>query len=246
MRSRQFHILVVFAILALALVAPAVRAQVVVAGGPQGEQSAQQAPKPSSVAPASAVPTRQAGELLNQLKSTATPAPASAPLPKDWNANVRVEVTIADVTRGSASTQKSISVTVRNEGRGSVRSGVSFPVPSTTFTPVAQGGAAFSPLTSWQYKDMGLSLDVTSAQITDNFVKLRLAVEYNPVDEKTANAEGGNALPAGQNMASFAQFRQNLDIVLESGKPIVVATSSDPVPSRERKATLEVKATILR
>jgi hypothetical protein len=66
------------------------------------------------------------------------------------------------------------------------------------------------------------------------------------MDEKTANADGANALPAGQNIPSFAQFRQNLDIVLESGKALVVATSSDPVPSRDRKASLEVKATILR
>jgi hypothetical protein len=231
MRSRQSLILVLCTAFALALVAPAVWAQGVDQEAPQGAKSAPQAPKPSAAPPAAAPPT---------------PAPASAPLPKDWNANVRVDVTITDVNRGGPSTQKSISVTVQNGGRGSVRSGVSLPVPSTTFLPLTQGGTAFNPMTSWQYKDMGLSLDVTSVLITDNFVRLRLAVEYNPVDEKTANVEGANALPAGQNMASFAQFRQNLDLVLESGKSLVVATSSDPVPSRQRSASLEVKATILR
>ena len=242
MRSRQCLILVLCAAFAVALVATPAWTQVVDQAVPQGEKSSAQTPKPA------AVPTREAGELLNQVKSTSapTPAPTNAPLPKDWNANVRVDVTITDASRGGATNQKSISVTVRNDGRGSVRSGVSLPVPSTTFTPLAQGGTAFNPMTSWQYKDMGLSLDVTSVLITENFVRLRLAVEYNPVDEKTANAEGATALPAGQSMASFAQFRQNLDVVLESGKPLVVATSSDPVPSRERKASLEVKATILR
>ncbi len=220
MRIRRALIFVVCSFVALALVAPVAWTQDV-------EQRAVQSEKPASQPPAK-------------------PAAAAAPPAIDWNANVRVDVTIADSTRGGASTQKSISVTVRNDGRGSVRSGVSLPIPSTTFAPLAQGGAALSPMTSYQYKDMGLSLDVTSVTITGNFVKLRLAVEYNPVDEKTANAEGANAVSPGQMMASFSQFRQNLDVVLESGKPLIVATSSDPVPSRDRKASLEVKATILR
>jgi len=211
MRNRQSLMLVLCVALALALVAPAAWAQALGQETPNAERAPQAAP---TKAPAAA----------------ATPAP----MPKDWSANVRVDVTITDATRGGASTQKSISVTVRNNGRGSsVRSGVSLPVPSTTFAPMAQGGVATVPMTSWQYKDMGLSLDVTSVSITDNFVTLRLGIEYN-----------ASALPAGQ--PSFAQFRQNLDIVLESGKPLVVATSSDPVPSRDRKASLEVKATILR
>ena len=234
MRHRPLPFVLCAAVALIALAAqPALAQSTDQAATPKIDKTAPQAPKPAA-AP--------------QPAPTPAPAPAAAPAPppKDWNANVRVDVTITDAVRGSSSSQKSISVTVRNDGRGSVRSGVSFPVPSTTFVPVASGGAATNPMTSYQYRDMGLSLDVTSAFIQDNFVKLRIAVEYNPVDEKTANAEGANVSPAGQNMASFAQFRQNLDVVLENGKPLVVATSSDPVPSRDRRATLEVKATILR
>jgi len=45
---------------------------------------------------------------------------------------------------------------------------------------------------------------------------------------------------------SFARFSQSLTLVLEDGKSLVVAQASDPVPSRNRSATLEVKATILK
>jgi hypothetical protein len=95
---------------------------------------------------------------------------------------------------------------------------------------------------------MGLSLDVTNAAIRGNYVRLRLAVEYNPVDEKTAGAEGtiASMISQGQAPASFARFSQTLELALENGKPLVVASSSDPVPSRNRTASLEVKATILR
>jgi hypothetical protein len=231
MPSRRSFVLILFAAFAVALVATGAWAQGAEQVASQGPKPAPQAPMPAGTSPAPVVPA---------------PAPAKAPPPKDWNTNVRVDVTIADITNKVVSTLKSISVTVRNDGRGSVRSGVSLPIPSTTFAAVAQGGVATNPMTSWQYKDVGLSLDVTSVVISDNFVRLRLAVEYNPVDEKTASVEGANALPPGQNMASFSQFRQNLDLVLESGKSLVVATSSDPVPGRDRKASLEVKATILR
>jgi outer membrane biosynthesis protein TonB len=163
------------------------------------------------------------------------------------NMNVRIDVTIIDQTGSGAPTKKTVSLTVADGGRGSVRSGVTVPIPSTTFAPqpVKEGDAR--PIgSSWSYRDMGLSLDVTGAQIRGNYVRLRLAVEYNPVDEKMAAAEGPSAAWLAQGPASFARFSQSLDLSLENGKPLVVASSSDPVPSRNRTASLEVKATILK
>lgn len=235
MRIRQTRSLMLCAAAFLILAGPPALAGT---GGqvaaPNTDQMVPQASKPVTAQQPAAAP-----------EQTPTRSSTSAN-PKDWNANVRVEVTITDTLRPGTAVRKSIGVTVRNGGKGSVRSGMSMQTPSTTFVPMAQGGAAASPMTSYQYKDMGLSLDVTSAHIQDNFVTLRIAVEYNPVDEKTATLEGANAPPPGQGMASFAQFRQNLDVVLESGKPLLVAASSDPVPSRDRTTSLEVKATILR
>jgi hypothetical protein len=157
--------------------------------------------------------------------------------------NVRIDVTIIDQSGTGAPTKKSVSLTVSDGGRGSVRSGVTVPVPSTTFVGK---DTATTPVMSYNYRDMGLSLDVTNMVIRGNYVRLRLAVEYNPVDEKMTGAEGAGAVVAGQMPASFARFSQSLDLALENGKPLVVASSSDPVPSRNRTASLEVKATILK
>jgi hypothetical protein len=163
------------------------------------------------------------------------------------NMNVRIEVTIVDQSGSAAPTKKTVSLIVADNGRGSVRSGVTVPIPSTTFVPqpVKEGDA--KPVgSSWSYRDMGLSLDVTGVLIRGNYIRLRLAVEYNPVDEKMAAAEGPSAAWLAQGPASFARFSQTLDLSLETGKPLVVASSSDPVPGRNRTASLEVKATILK
>ena len=174
-------------------------------------------------------------------------SPAVAELPQS-NMNVRVDVTIIDQSGSGAPTKKTVSLTVSDEGRGSVRSGVTVPIPNMILAPTPGSGkdAQAQPMTSYNYRDMGLSLDVTSVRIRGNYVRLRLAVEYNPVDEKMTGAEGSGPMVAGQMPASFARFSQSLDLALENGKPLVVASSSDPVPSRTRTASLEVKATILK
>ncbi len=66
-----------------------------------------------------------------------------------------------------------------------------------------------------------------------------LNVEFSAVDEKPTTALPGS-------YPVFPTFSQNLTLVLESGKPIVVGQSSDFVDNVERKQTVEVKATILR
>jgi len=187
-----------------------------------------------------------------QTPQTPKPAkPPTAPEPglplssaPESNMNVRVDVTITDQAGSAPPTKKTVSLTVSDGGRGSVRSGVTVPIPSTTFATAKEGDLP-KPLTSFSYRDMGLSLDVTSVHVRGNYVRLRLAVEYNPVDEKMASIEQTAAWLA-QGPASFARFSQTLDLALENGKPLIVASSSDPVPSRNRTASLEVKATILK
>jgi hypothetical protein len=211
------------------------------AGQPAPEAPAVQAVQAAAQAapPAQSTPPPQATKEAPKPAAATTAQPA--PPPRFPRANVRVEVTITDQNAAAAPVKKSIGLTVRDEGSGSVRSGVSMPIPNTTFTPATEGQR---PITSFSYKDVGLSLDVTRVSIQDNFVSLRLSVEYNPVDEKAGPTEG--AATSAQTPASFARFSQTLDLVLESGKPLVVAQSSDPVQTRNRTASLEVKATILK
>jgi hypothetical protein len=160
---------------------------------------------------------------------------------------VRVEVTITDQTEANPPIKKSISLTVAEGLSGSVRSGVTIPILSTSYVPLEKGGAPGNPMASYSYRNMGLNLDVRNVRVTGNTVVLNLSVEYNPVDEKTSSASSVMAttlLP--QLPPSFATFQQTLSLVLENGKLLLVAQSSDPVPGRDRKASLEVKATILK
>lgn len=188
-----------------------------------------------------------------QAKVPAPPAPPQAPKapaaprpPELSDTNVRVDVTLTDQGSAGAPIRKSISLTVAERSRGSVRSGVTIPVPTTTFTPASEEGAGKpQPLTSYQYRDVGLSLDVQDVTVSGSLVRLRVAVEYNPVDEKTANQEG-LVSPSRSGPPAFARFTQSLTLVLEDGKPLTVAQSSDPVPGRTSTASLEVKATIVR
>ncbi len=93
-------------------------------------------------------------------------------------------------------------------------------------------------MTSFSYKSVGLNLDASRVYIQGNKAKMDLSVEFSAIDEKTSDAAG--------HLPSFPTFSQNLTLVLESGKPLIVGQSSDFVDNVERKQTVEVKATILR
>jgi hypothetical protein len=181
---------------------------------------------------------------------TPDPARASPRGAEGLPINVKVDVTITDQSGTAQPFKKTISVTVADRQSGMIRSSIQVAVPSTTFTPLAVGaadkgqggGAAITPLASYSYHSVNLNLDVREVAIEDNFVRLRLGIEYSPVDDRAdQDVKAGVA-----GVPSFANFQQTLSLVLENGKPLQVAASSDPVPGRDRRQTVEVRATILR
>ena len=162
-------------------------------------------------------------------------------------ANVRIEVTISYQVGNGAPLRRTAVLTVADQGQGSLRAGNQVAVPSTTFTPVAataKGDSAGSPptpatpMTSFNYRSVGLNVDARNVYIQENKAKMSLSVEFSTIDEKTSDAGG--------RPPSFPTFSQNLSLILENGKPLVVAQSSDYLDNVERKQSVEVKATILR
>jgi hypothetical protein len=162
-------------------------------------------------------------------------------------ANVRLEVTISYQVGNAVPVKRSATLTVADQGSGSLRSGNQVAVPSTTsYVPApaaAKGdGAAPAvapiPMTSFSYRSVGLNVDARNVYIQGNKARLSLSVEFSAIDEKTADSAG--------RPPSFPTFSQNLSLILESGKPIIVGQSSDFVDNVERKQSVEVKATILR
>ena len=73
--------------------------------------------------------------------------------------------------------------------------GEEVPVPSTTFTPVAQGGAAFNPLTSFSYRPVGVNVEITPRVTYEGDITLELLVENSSL------GKGLNV--AGQSLPSF-------------------------------------------
>ena len=59
----------------------------------------------------------------------------------------------------------------------SLNLGEEVPVPATTFTPLATGGAAANPLTSYAYRPIGVIVEMTPRVTYDNDVMLTLTLE---------------------------------------------------------------------
>jgi hypothetical protein len=189
---------------------------------PQGPPQPAAAPPQLTTPAPPQPPTRARGA-----QPPAAPAPAAAPAPPTPPAppaprregqpiNVRVEVTITDKKPNVAPVTKTVTVVAGDGTRGSIR--------SEGFT---------------QGRPTPLNVDVDSNILADNKVRVALNLQYD-YDVTAEGAAPGVPVIAGQRM----QIRDAVTMILESGKPLVVAQSADPVS--DRQVTVEVKATILR
>ena len=189
-----------------------------------------------------AIPSQAQPPVAAPMAKPAVPAMQAerAPAPRSVSdaeaANVKIEVTISYQAGNAAPVKRMATLTVADQGRASIRSGNQVAVTSTTFQPATPGGTATMPMTSFNYKSVGLNVDASNVYVQGNKTKLNLNVEFSAVDEKTA----------GSTTPSFPTFSQSMSLVLESGKALIVGQSSDIVDNVERKQTVEVKATILR
>jgi hypothetical protein len=161
--------------------------------------------------------------------------------------NVKLEVVITYQVGNAAPVKRSATVTVADQGRGSLRSGTQVAVPETQLSSAAapakgDGGtpAPAVPMTRFQYRSVGLNVDANRVGIYGNRARLELSVEFSAIDEKSPDQTKWLASP------SFPTFSQNLTLVLENGKPLVIAQTSDVVDNVVRKQSVEVTATILR
>jgi hypothetical protein len=80
---------------------------------------------------------------------------------------------------------------------------------------------------------VALNIDASPIIEDGNRIRLQLSLEYKVQDEA-----------AGGKTASVRGMRQNINVVAESGRPLAVADSSDPLG--DRRVAIEVTATIVR
>ena len=93
--------------------------------------------------------------------------------------------------------------------------GDQIPVPSTIFTPIAGGSANSQPLTSFNYKDVGVNVRVTPRVTFDGDIILDLLVENS--------TRGQDVNVAGQNLPSFGSRRVQTRLRLRDGESNLLA-----------------------
>ena len=91
------------------------------------------------------------------------------------------------------------------------RFGDKVPVPVTTFSPIAAGGVAQQPVTSFEYKDVGVNIDITPRVHHDGEVTLAVKLEISQVG------------PLFQNLPTFNSRIVQNTIRLRDGETNIIA-----------------------
>ena len=150
------------------------------------------------------------------LRSPTPPAPPPPPPPprRGQPINVRVEVIITDQRGSAAPTKKTVSLIVGDQQNGMIRS--ESLIPNIGSVP--------------------LHVDAEPEILPDGKIRLRFGLNYDlPIE--------GQPMPAPERVAKTS-LRESLALILDSGKPMLVTQSADPVG--DRQVMVEVKATILK
>jgi general secretion pathway protein D len=77
----------------------------------------------------------------------------------------------------------------------SLKIGTEVPVPVTTFQATQTGGTTFSPATSFQYRNVGVNLDVTPKVNPAGDITLELTAEFSLLGAAASFSEDGPSLP---------------------------------------------------
>ncbi len=93
--------------------------------------------------------------------------------------------------------------------------GEDVPVPSTTFTPIAAGGASANPLTSFTYRPIGVIVEMTPRVTYEGDIVMDLTVENS--------ARGQDSVIAGQTLPAFASRKVTTRLRLRDGESNLLA-----------------------
>jgi hypothetical protein len=152
-------------------------------------------------------------------KPAPKPAPEASPARAGQLANVRIDIKLTD-RRGTAEPAvRQVSMIVADRKNGMIRA-TDGPT-SALAMPEGVGSA------------IALNVDANPIIEDGNRIRLQLSLEYKVQDE----AAGGKSFPV-------RGMRQNINVVAESGRPLEVADSSDPLG--DRRVAVEVTATIVK
>jgi general secretion pathway protein D len=93
--------------------------------------------------------------------------------------------------------------------------GNSIPVISTSYTPIATGGAGVNPLSSYQYRDVGVNIDMTPTVTLDGDIRLDLTLDNSQ--------QGADTNVGGVTVPSFVQRKVSTRLRLRDGESNLLA-----------------------
>jgi hypothetical protein len=149
--------------------------------------------------------------------AAAPPVPIPPPGPRQ-SVNIRIDLTISDEGGPAAPVKKLVSMTVADYEFGQIRS-------NATIAGIGE---------------VPLHVDARPTTTPDGKIRVQLTINYNLTEGS------GVRTPVKENAVNpwKTEIREQLGVILENGKPLIVSQSADPIG--DRRVTVEVKATILR
>ena len=93
--------------------------------------------------------------------------------------------------------------------------GQQIPIISTSYTPIATGGAGVNPLSSYQYKDVGVNIDMTPTVTLEGDIRLDLTLD--------SSSRGADVSIGGVNIPSFGQRTVTTRLRLRDGESNLLA-----------------------
>ena len=89
------------------------------------------------------------------------------------------------------------------------------PIVSTSYTPIATGGAGVNPLNSFQFKPVGINIDITPRVTLEGDILLDLTLE--------SSSRGADVNVAGTNYPSFGSRKVGTRLRLRDGESNLLA-----------------------
>src|SRR5439155_19604719 len=97
----------------------------------------------------------------------------------------------------------------------SLNLGDQIPIISTSYTPIAGGGAAVNPLSSYQYKDVGVNIEMTPRVTLEGDILLDMLID--------SSSRGNDVNIGGINIPSFGQRKVTTRLRLRDGESNLLA-----------------------
>jgi len=150
---------------------------------------------------------------------------------------LRVTVTIEKFQSDKKVSSLPYTLSVRADGsRANLRVGTRVPVATTTFTPAADGKPA-SPIQSYNYQDVGTSIDCSSAQPVDGQFKVDLSIDDNAIIGTDDRSPAG---AARYDHPAFRSFRSSNTLLLRDGQSADYTMATDKVSGEVVKAHVSI------